>query len=134
LITRPSLQAGIAGNFKNGKSVLTGAPPGILNPIAISTIKRALNVDTRFRSNYYTTKSTDFVLNIPYKFENVTSMSVATYEVPLTYFAISQQYENNCILFQWESTPSVYPATPNYARHSGRQLPNLVSKRRWLAH
>ena len=102
LITRPSDQAGIAGNFKNGKTALTGAPPGILNPLAIATIKRALNVDTRFRSNYYSTRSTDFVFNIPYKFENVTSMSVATYELPLTYYAISQQYENNCIIFQWK--------------------------------
>ena len=106
LITRPSAKVGIAGDFKNGKSALTGAPPGIVNPIAMSTIKRAVNVDTRFRSNYYTTKSTDFVFNIPYKFENVTSMSVATYELPLTYYAISQQYENNCILFEWESATS----------------------------
>jgi len=105
IITRPSVQVGIAGDFKNGKSVLTGAPPGIVNPIAMSTIKRALNVDTRFRSNYYTTRSTDFVFNIPYKFENVTSMSVATYELPLTYYAISQQYENNCIVFQWGESP-----------------------------
>ena len=112
LITRPSAQVGIAGDFKNGKSVLTGAPPGIVNPIAMSTIKRALNVDTRFRSNYYTTRSTDFVFNIPYKFENVTSMSVATYELPLTYYAISQQYENNCIVFQWEDTPAGYPNEP----------------------
>jgi hypothetical protein len=103
LITRPSEQAGIAGNFKNGKTALTGAPPGILNPLAIGTIKRALNVDTRFRSNYYSSRSTDFVFNIPYKFENVTSMSVATYELPLTYYAISQQYENNCIIFQWKN-------------------------------
>jgi len=106
LITRPSVKVGIAGDFKNGKSALTGAPPGILNPVAMSTIKRAVNVDTRFRSNYYTTKSTDFVFNIPYKFENVTSMSVATYELPLTYYAVSQQYENNCILFEWESASS----------------------------
>jgi hypothetical protein len=103
LITRPSEQLGIAGNFKNGKTALTGAPPGIVNPVAMATIKRALNVDTRFRSNYYSSKSTDFVFNIPYKFENVTSMSVATYELPLTYYAISQQYENNCIIFQWKS-------------------------------
>ena len=114
LITRPSVQVGIAGDFKNGKSVLTGAPPGIVNPIAMSTIKRALNVDTRFRSNYYTTRSTDFVFNIPYKFENVTSMSVATYELPLTYYAISQQYENNCIVFQWEDTPTGYPNIPDF--------------------
>jgi hypothetical protein len=114
LITRPSVQVGIAGDFKNGKSVLTGAPPGIVNPIAMSTIKRALNVDTRFRSNYYTTRSTDFVFNIPYKFENVTSMSVATYELPLTYYAVSQQYENNCIVFQWEETPTGYPNDPAF--------------------
>jgi hypothetical protein len=107
LITRPSEQAGIAGNFKNGKTALTGAPPGIVNPLAIATIKRALNVDTRFRSNYYSTRSTDFVFNIPYKFENVTSMSVATYELPLTYYAISQQYENNCIVFQWKAVGAV---------------------------
>lgn len=124
LITRPSNKVGIADDFKNGKSILTGAPPGILNPMSISTIKRALNVDTRFRSNYYTTKSTDFILNIPYKFENVTSMSVATYELPLTYYAISQQYENNCILFQWENTPSVYPAEPNFNEQYTLMIPD----------
>lgn len=109
LITRPSIQAGIIANSStpsrsDGNVILSGAPPGVVNPIAIATIKRALNVDTRFRSNYYSTKSTDFIFNIPYKFENVTRMSMATYEMPLTYFAISQQYENNCIVFQWKDS------------------------------
>jgi hypothetical protein len=36
-------------------------------------------------------------------------MSVATYELPLTYYAISQQYENNCILFEWKD-----PGVTNY--------------------
>ena len=124
IITRPSIQAGINGDFKNGKSVLTGAPPGILNPIAMSTIKRALNVDTRFRSNYYTTKSTDFVFDIPYKFENVSSMSLATFELPLTYYAISQRYENNCIVFQWESTPAPASESPNYDKQYTLLLPD----------
>jgi len=124
LITRPSEQAGIAGGFKNGKSVLSGAPPGILNPVAISTIKRALNVDTRFRSNYYTTKSTDFVLTIPYKFENVTSMSVANYELPLTYYSVSQQYDNNCVLFLWESTASVPPGDPLFNKQYSLVIPD----------
>ncbi|NBO42261.1 MAG: hypothetical protein EBU92_12255, partial [Betaproteobacteria bacterium] len=107
IITRPSVKAGITANFNNGNSVLRGAPPGIINPMSVSTIKRALNVDTRFRSNYYTTKSTDFVFTIPYKFENVTMMSMANFELPLTYYAVSQQYENNCIMFQWESAPEL---------------------------
>lgn len=128
LITRPSKKVvnekNGSGVEKGGKSVLTGAPPGKLNRLAISTIKRALNVDTRFRTNYYTTKSTDFVMTIPYKFENVTSMSVASYELPLTYYAISQQYENNCILFQWESTPTVPPALPNYDKQYIMLIPD----------
>lgn len=128
LITRPSnksvIEQNAAGMDKGGKSILSGAPPGRLNRLAISTIKRALNVDTRFRNNYYTTKSTDFVMTIPYKFENVTSMSVASYELPLTYYAISQQYENNCILFQWESTPTVPPALPNYDKQYIMVIPD----------
>jgi hypothetical protein len=96
-----------------------GAPPGIVNPIAISTIKRALNVDTRFRSNYYATKSTDFVFNIPYKFENVTCMTLATYELPLTFYAISQQYDNNCILFLWDAD-----ASGNYTKQYTLLIPD----------
>ena len=124
IITRPSVQAGIDADFKNGKSVLTGAPPGIINPMAISTIKRALNVDTRFRSNYYSTRSTDFVFTIPYKIENVTSMSVATYEMPLSYYAVSQQYENNCILVEWESTPLPPSADPVYDKQYTLLIPD----------
>jgi hypothetical protein len=114
LIQRPSEQLGLAENFKNGNSVLRGAPPGIVNPMATSTIKRAVNVDTRFRTNYYYTKSTDFVMNLPVRFENVTSMSVASYELPLTYYAVSQQYQNNCIVFQWESSATLPPFGPDY--------------------
>jgi hypothetical protein len=124
LITRPSEKLGITADFKSGKNALTGAPPGIVNPVAINTIKRAINIDTRFRTNYYTTKSTDFIFNIPYKFHNVLSMSVATYQLPLTYFAVSQQYENNCILFQWESTPSTPPATPNFNKQYTLVIPD----------
>jgi len=42
-------------------------PPGFVNPINISTIKRTVNVDTRFRSNYYTTSATNFSLTLPLK-------------------------------------------------------------------
>ena len=112
LIARPSAKFAIPNAINGGGpsvSVMLGAPPGIINPIAISTIKRALNVDTRFRNNYYSTKSTDFVFSIPFKFENVTRMSVATYEIPITFYAISKGSGNNCILFLWESSPSVSP-------------------------
>merc|ERR1711871_755016 len=41
-------------DFSNGLIAdLTGAPPGILNPINYRTIKRALNIDSKFRPDYY---------------------------------------------------------------------------------
>lgn len=79
-----------------------GAPPGLINPIAYSTIKRALNIDSRFRPNYYKTSSSDQKLDLPYKFENVINMRLASIEIPLTYYAISRSYGNNTFFVGWD--------------------------------
>lgn len=123
LITRPSQKVAEKESDK-GLEILSGAPPGLLNRMAISTIKRALNVDTRFRPNYYNSKSTDFVLNIPYKFENVTSMRLASYQLPLTYYSISQQYKNNALVIMWESSPVPVPGEPIYDKSFSLILPD----------
>ena len=123
LITRPSQKVAEKDSDK-GLEILAGAPPGLLNRMAISTIKRALNVDTRFRPNYYNSKSTDFVMNIPYKFENVTSMRLASYQLPLTYYSISQQYKNNALVIMWESSPVPVPGEPIYDKSFLLVLPD----------
>ena len=123
LITRPS-QKVAEKESDRGLEILAGAPPGLLNRMAISTIKRALNVDTRFRPNYYNSKSTDFVMNIPYKFENVTSMRLASYQLPLTYYSISQQYKNNALVIMWESSPVPIPGEPIYDKNFLLVLPD----------
>jgi hypothetical protein len=38
--------------------------PGIINPLKKRTIKKNLNIDTRFRDNYYSTSSTNFNLTL----------------------------------------------------------------------
>ena len=125
LITRPSQKVAEKDNESGkGLEILAGAPPGLLNRMAISTIKRALNVDTRFRPNYYNSKSTDFVMNIPYKFENVTSMRLASYQLPLTYYSISQQYKNNALVIMWESSPVPIPGEPIYDKSFLLVLPD----------
>jgi len=125
LITRPSQKAAEKDNESGkGLEILAGAPPGLLNRMAINTIKRALNVDTRFRPNYYNSKSTDFVMNIPYKFENVTSMRLASYQLPLTYYSISQQYKNNALVIMWESSPVPIPDEPIYDKSFLLVLPD----------
>ena len=79
-----------------------GAPPGIINPINYRTIKRALNIDSRFRPNYYQTSSADQQINLPYKFEKVVNMRLASIELPLTYYAISESLGNNAFVVNWD--------------------------------
>jgi len=75
-------------------------PPGLLNPIKFRSIKRAINVDTRFRKNYYNTTSTDIQLTLPTKINKVVSMRLSSLEIPLTYYAVSANLGNNTFVLQ----------------------------------
>lgn len=83
-----------------------GAPPGIINPINYRTIKRAVNIDSKFRPDYYQTSSADQRLTLPYRFENVINMRLASLELPLTFFAISEGQENNSLVVEWDTSVS----------------------------
>lgn len=75
-------------------------PPGGLNPINIRTIKRTLNIDTRFRDNYYATKSTNFHIDLPETFNKVVNMQLDAFEIPLSIYAINSC--NNCFTISGE--------------------------------
>jgi len=78
-----------------------GAPPGIINPLKFTTIKRALNIDSRFRPNYYQSNASDQRLTLPYRFENVINMRLASIEIPLTYYGVSKSQGNNSFIIGW---------------------------------
>ena len=84
-----------------------GAPPGIINPIKYRTIKKALNIDSKFRPNYYQTSASDQHLTLPYKFENVINMRLASIELPMSFYAISQGQGNNCFRVDWDLSGEV---------------------------
>jgi len=69
--------------------------PGIINPIKKRTIKKNLNIDSRFRDNYFTSSSTNYNINLPMNINNVLQMQLAAIELPTTYYCISKQYGNN---------------------------------------
>ena len=48
--------------------------PGVINPIKKRTIRKNLNIDSRFRDSYYTTASTNYNFNLPLNSENVVTM------------------------------------------------------------
>jgi len=69
--------------------------PGVINPLKKRTIKKNLNIDTRFRENYYANASTNFNMTLPTNFNNVVQMQLTSIELPTTFYAISKQYGNN---------------------------------------
>ena len=68
---------------------------GSINPLKKRTLKQNLNVDTRFRDNYFGTTSTNYHLDLPMKFSNVLTMQLTAFEMPETYYSISKALGNN---------------------------------------
>lgn len=69
--------------------------PGVINPLKRRTLRTNLNIDTRFRENYYSTTASDFNIQLPININNVLDMQLAGIELPLTFYVISKQYGNN---------------------------------------
>jgi len=69
--------------------------PGVINPLKKKIIKKNLNIDTRFRNNYYSSPSTNFNINLPILINNVLTMQLSSLELPTTYYVISKQFGNN---------------------------------------
>ena len=68
---------------------------GVINPLKKRTIKKNLNIDTRFRENYFSSPSTNFNFALPINFDNVLQMQLTSLELPTTYYNVSKQYGNN---------------------------------------
>jgi len=81
--------------------------PGIINPLKKRTIKKNLNIDTRFRENYFSSPSTNFNFALPINFDNVLQMQLTSLELPTTYYNVSKQYGNNFFSITVNSSTSV---------------------------
>lgn len=87
----------------------SGAPPGIINPVKYSTVAISVNIDSRFRPNYFSTKSTDLHITLPEKIHNIINYRVGSFEIPFySIYSISELNGNNAIQIQWSTTHGVY--------------------------
>jgi len=82
-----------------------GAPPGVINPVKYSTIVSSINIDSRFRPNYFNSKSTDLHITLPERIDNIVSYRVGSIEIPFyAIYAVSQLIGNNAIQIVWGNT------------------------------
>jgi len=88
-------------NIKSVKEIMNPHPYIIDKPIIEGngilqerTLKKHLNVDTRFRDNFQQTSS-NFDINLSFKLTNVKKMELSSIEFPTTFYAISNFFGNN---------------------------------------
>lgn len=81
---------------------------GTINPLKKRTLKQNLNIDTRFRENYYGSVSSNYHLDLPVKFSNILSMQLAAFEFPFTYYTISKSLGNHYFTIILEDSDSKY--------------------------
>lgn len=68
---------------------------GVINPLQKRIIRQNINIDTRFRSNYYQTLSTDYLYMLPAQLPPALSLQLTAIELPNSYFAIAKALHNN---------------------------------------
>ena len=109
VIVNPNSLAGQESESIDGRpATFNEYPPGYINPINIKSIRRTLNIDTRFRSMYYSTKSSDFLVTVPDPFKKIVNMRLSSLDLPLTVYTINKSFENyNFVVFS-NPGPSYY--------------------------
>jgi hypothetical protein len=106
IIEHPDRLVGLNSSIINGRTVDSKeAPPGSINPLNVRTIKKAINIDSCFRTDYYQTESTDFLMTLPTRIPKVISMRVASIEIPLSYYAVSKAQGNNTFVIIVTASP-----------------------------
>lgn len=64
--------------------------------------RQYINIDTKFRQDYYTTTSSSFLINLPTLLKNVIEIGIESFEQPIeiSYYIISSSLGNNCFSIQ----------------------------------
>lgn len=77
-------------------------PPGWLNPINVKTVLTGMNIDSRFRDDYFTTSSSQFQFELPDIQRKVTSLRIASLDIPMTHYAVSNARGDSTFLIGTE--------------------------------
>lgn len=99
---------------------------GTINPLNKRILRQNINIDTRFRQNYYTTVSSNFHVDLPLKFTDVVSLQLSALEMPNTFYVISQVFGNNFFVCEIPNNDPLLIVVPdgNYTAESLQQYLN----------
>lgn len=103
VIQSPSVVSGLTWPKFTGRLIDNpDQPPGIINPINVRTIKKTINIDTRFRPDYYNSSPTNFSLTLPIRVKNAVSMRIASIEIPISWYVVAEYWGNSFFKIEWD--------------------------------
>jgi hypothetical protein len=82
---------------------------GTINPLNKRILRQNINIDTRFRENYYTSQSSNFHLDLPIRLTQVVSLQLSALELPSTFYSISKVFGNNFIVISLPTSSGLDP-------------------------
>jgi len=86
---------------------------GAINPLNKRTLRQNINIDTRFRENYYTTPATNFHLDLPIRLTQVVSLQLSALEMPTSFYAVSGVFGNNFFVLQIDGHDPLIVTVPD---------------------
>jgi hypothetical protein len=98
-------------DLRNSRSVQNVGNGNLLRSINDDSIdrkttKRVLSIDSLFRKNYQTTKSTDFTYTLPDPINKVTSLKISSIEFPNSWYAFSTETGSNSFIITLHNCPT----------------------------
>ena len=97
-------------NVGNGQFLRQGSD----DRIDRKTTTRVLSIDSLFRKNYQSTKSTDFTYNLPDPINKVTSLKISSIEFPNSWYAFSNENQSNTFTITIYNCPTPSDVDPEY--------------------
>ena len=111
LIDDANRMAGMGSAIAGGRTAGSGMyPPGWLNPVNVRTISTGLNIDSRFREDYYQTRSSDYVLFLPEQLRKVVQLRLSTVELPMSFYQVSRARGDATFLIASTTVPDPDPS------------------------
>jgi hypothetical protein len=68
---------------------------GVINPLVRRILRQNINIDTRFRDNYFMSDASNFQVELPIKLTKVVSLQLTALEFSNTFYNISKALGNN---------------------------------------
>ena len=88
-------------NHSSNTTYPTNLTQGCINPLRRTSYKSLINLSSRFRSNYSSTVSTDFFVDLAEPLKNVVSMNINSINIPPSIYLINEKIGSNNFIIKF---------------------------------